>query len=139
MGFHSLKRDSSPFAFVCVPLLWFASWQRRSPGSISPGWSRGRTSCRIRNTALLQACDTGMFPAPCPLAVPQYGTTCTAGSRKCSGRRHIPLHHPGQDSCRHRSCSRREPSAAFCGTAGSPSREWGYLALFSSCTMETSL
>ena len=72
-----------------------------------------------------------LLPALCPLAAPQHGTICTAENRKCSEHRRIPPHRPGQGSCRHRSCSSYVPSAAFCGTAGSPSPGQGYAALLS--------
>ena len=51
--------------------------------------------------------------------------------REIEINKRILLHHPEQGNYLHRSCSRREPSAAFCDTADSPSPGQGYAALLS--------
>ena len=55
-----------------------------------------------------------------PAAALELGTTGRAGSRKYSGRRHIPPRRPAQYSSRNHSCSTHVLIAAPAGIAGSP-------------------
>lgn len=85
--------------------------------SILHGWSRAGMTCRRLHSALIRPGTAVLFPTTRPAGGRLYGTIYREVNRKYSGRRHIPPHHPGEYSCRHRSCSIHAPAYASGGTA----------------------
>ena len=61
-------------------------WRRRTC-SISPGWNREGRAGRRQRTAFVPFDEAKQSPTIHPKAGQQRGTTCTAGSRKCSARK----------------------------------------------------
>ena len=90
-------------------------WRRR-PYSILPGWNRGKRIGHRQYTVYVPSGKAKQPPEVHPRAGQRHGTTCTAGSRKCSVRTRILLHRQGQGSSRSHSCSTDEPAFWLCGT-----------------------
>ena len=95
-------------------------WRRRTC-SISPGWNREGRAGRRQRTAFVPFDEAKQSPTIHPKAGQQRGTTCTAGSRKCSARTRILRHRQGQGSSRRHSCSADEPAFLPGGTGN---RSW---------------
>ena len=90
-------------------------WRRRTC-SISPGWNREGRAGRRQRTAFVPFDEAKQSLKVHPKAGQQRGTTCTAGSRKCSARTRILRHRQGRGSSRRHSCSIDEPAFLPGGT-----------------------
>ena len=88
------------FLFSAACELW-----RRSPGSICPGWTSGRTHRRTPHSVSSPCPGKSPLPASCPAARPPSGTTCSRRRTKSSADRRRCRHRPAQGSFRPRSCS----------------------------------
>ena len=64
------------FLFSAACELW-----RRSPGSICPGWTSGRTHRRTPHSVSSPCPGKSPLPASCPAARPPSGTTAADGER----------------------------------------------------------
>ena len=87
------------FLFSAACELW-----RRSPGSICPGWTSGRTHRRTPHSVSSPCPGKSPLPASCPAARPPSGTTCSRRRTKSSADRRRCRHRPAQGSFRPRSC-----------------------------------
>lgn len=96
------------FLFSAACELW-----RRSRGSISPGWTSGRTLCRRPHSVLAPYPGKSPLPASRLAARPTSGTTYSRPRKKWSG---------GRCGCPHRQerCSCRPHSSSTSGVSGWP-------------------
>lgn len=77
------------FLFSAACELW-----RRSPGSICPGWTSGRTHRRTPHSVSSPCPGKSPLPASCPAARPPSGTTCSRRRTKSSADRRRCRHRP---------------------------------------------
>ena len=114
-----IVRTDAVFCGRCLFSAFGVRSLRRTCNTL-PGWNQAERLVRRQRIASYLPDTAAPFPAADLMAGQPPGTTYIAANRKCSGHRHIPLHHPARYSFRRHSYSIYVPAFAPGGIAYSP-------------------